>query len=137
MPQQHEAEAGTAIVKAKIVNDQDGRFYGVSILCPACAWPDGEPSSHTLETDWMPEGAERTHGARKDGFWSFDGNLHQPTFAPSLLCQSTRWDEASQQRVPHICHTFIRDGRIEFLSDCTHALAGQTVDLPELVNNHG
>lgn len=32
----------------------------------------------------------------------------------------------------HVCHSFIRDGRIEFLSDCTHALAGQTVDLPDI-----
>lgn len=29
------------------------------------------------------------------------------------------------------CHTFIRAGKIEFLGDCTHALAGQTVALPD------
>ena len=29
------------------------------------------------------------------------------------------------------CHTFVTDGRIQFLGDCTHALAGQTVDLPD------
>ena len=29
------------------------------------------------------------------------------------------------------CHSFVREGRIEFLSDCTHALAGQTVELPD------
>ena len=29
------------------------------------------------------------------------------------------------------CHSFVRSGRIEFLSDSTHALAGQTVDLPD------
>ncbi len=28
------------------------------------------------------------------------------------------------------CHTFITDGRIQFLGDCSHKLAGQTVDLP-------
>jgi hypothetical protein len=26
---------------------------------------------------------------------------------------------------------FVTDGRIQFLGDCTHALAGQTVDLPD------
>jgi hypothetical protein len=31
-----------------------------------------------------------------------------------------------------LCHSFVRDGRIEFLSDCTHSLAGQTVELPEI-----
>jgi hypothetical protein len=30
------------------------------------------------------------------------------------------------------CHSFVTDGRIQFLSDSTHALAGQTVDLPEI-----
>jgi hypothetical protein len=27
------------------------------------------------------------------------------------------------------CHLFIRDGALQFLSDCTHKLAGQTVDM--------
>jgi hypothetical protein len=30
------------------------------------------------------------------------------------------------------CHSFVRDGRIEFLTDSTHELAGQIVGLPEL-----
>ncbi len=29
------------------------------------------------------------------------------------------------------CHSFITDGRIAFEADSKHALAGQTVDLPE------
>ncbi len=29
-----------------------------------------------------------------------------------------------------VCHSFLTDGRIQFLDDCTHAMAGQTVDLP-------
>jgi hypothetical protein len=32
---------------------------------------------------------------------------------------------------PSICHSFVTDGRIQFLNDCTHSLAGQTVDLPD------
>lgn len=28
-----------------------------------------------------------------------------------------------------ICHSFVTDGKIRFLNDCTHDLAGQTVDL--------
>ena len=31
-----------------------------------------------------------------------------------------------------VCHHFIRDGKIQFLGDCTHALRGQTVDLPDI-----
>jgi hypothetical protein len=37
-----------------------------------------------------------------------------------------------QRRIDRICHCFIRDGQIQFLLDCTHALAGQTVPLPPI-----
>jgi hypothetical protein len=30
-----------------------------------------------------------------------------------------------------VCHSFVRDGQIQFLGDCTHALKGQTVERPE------
>ncbi len=39
-----------------------------------------------------------------------------------------RWGDGAP---PAICHSFVTDGRIQFLSDCTHPLAGQTVDIPE------
>ena len=28
-----------------------------------------------------------------------------------------------------VCHSFVTDGKIQFLGDCTHELAGQTVEL--------
>lgn len=36
----------------------------------------------------------------------------------------------------NICHSFITDGSIEYLSDCTHELAGETVPLPVLEEYH-
>lgn len=57
--------------------------------------------------------------------WSFNESLERPTVSPSVLVTWTEFD------VPKVCHSFINDGRIQFLGDCTHALAGQTVDLPE------
>lgn len=33
-------------------------------------------------------------------------------------------------RVGKVCHSFVTDGCIQYLGDCTHRLAGQTVDLP-------
>lgn len=33
--------------------------------------------------------------------------------------------------VVEVCHSFVTEGRIQFLGDCTHALANQTVDLPD------
>jgi len=52
----------------------------------------------------------------------FNGDMDRPTLTPSLLCKG----QAS------VCHSFVRDGRIEFLSDCTHPLANQTVDLSDV-----
>jgi hypothetical protein len=57
-----------------------------------------------------------------DDRWQWNGSLTKPTFSPSVLTNGH--DPA------HRCHSFVRDGRIEFLSDCWHQLADQTVDLP-------
>lgn len=59
-------------------------------------------------------GCECVHGI--DAGWSFDGDLVEPTISPSILSQG-------QTR----CHSFVRKGRIEYLLDSEHALAGQTV----------
>lgn len=59
--------------------------------------------------------------------WDFSGTLECPTYAPSQL---TTWGKRDGGK--HVCHTFIRAGQAEFLGDCTHALAGQTVPLPPL-----
>lgn len=59
--------------------------------------------------------------------WTWNADVEKPTFTPSILVNFT-W---GHERVPHVCHSFITDGRIQFLGDCTHALAGQTVDIPD------
>jgi hypothetical protein len=74
------------------------------------------------------------------GAWTFNGDLDRPTFTPSVLVGGVQWDADSGFHKPNhavapgesiVCHSFITDGRIQFLGDCTHVLAGQTVDLPE------
>jgi len=57
--------------------------------------------------------------------WSFNGDMEKPTFSPSLL---VRFPQDGKEMV---CHSFVRDGKIQFLNDCTHDLAGKTVDLPD------
>jgi len=67
--------------------------------------------------------------------WDWNGDPARPTFSPSLLVRTGRavtptaleWEEGDP---PLVCHSFIRDGRIQFLEDSAHHLAGQTVDLP-------
>lgn len=57
--------------------------------------------------------------------WQFDGNLENPTISPSLLV--THKMPNGERR----CHSFIRDGKIQYLEDCTHDLRGQTVEILE------
>jgi len=103
---------------------------------------------------WCP-GCDEPHGigvrdsGRPRPVWDWNGSLEAPTATPSILVQSTvmtekgkaeyeAWAEAgcpgpsprTFETVPRVCHSYLVDGRIQFLSDCTHALAGQTVDLP-------
>lgn len=59
----------------------------------------------------------------KGPVWQWNGDLEKATFSPSLLCNA---DEPDSR-----CHSFVRDGKIQFLDDCFHALRGQTVDVPE------
>lgn len=98
---------------------------------------------------WCP-GCEEAHSisiADGRGGWTVElSDPEYPTFSPSVLVRSGHHakDEAPGNcwcdfedrdgRAPGFkcfrCHSFVRAGRIEFLSDCSHALAGQTVDLP-------
>lgn len=78
------------------------------------------------------------------GRWSWNGDLELVTLSPSLLVGGVQWDaevypyfKRRSERHPDVavgdqitCHSFVTDGRIQFLSDSTHVLAGQTVDLP-------
>ncbi len=57
------------------------------------------------------------------GHHDFNMNLDNPTVSPSLV----------QNHTPcKMCHSFIRDGKIQYLNDCHHHLKGQTIDLPEV-----
>lgn len=69
---------------------------------------------------WCP-GCEEGHAF--DERWQFDGNFDCPTFSPSLLVETPLRSHTKR------CHSFVRAGKMEFLADCTHAKAGQTVAL--------
>lgn len=67
--------------------------------------------------------------------WTWNGNIERPTFTPSILvtypANPNAKEDFKEWRTERRCHSFVTDGRIQFLGDCTYALAGQTVDLPE------
>jgi hypothetical protein len=60
-----------------------------------------------------------------DDRWTFNGDYEKPTFSPSLLIRAPYMENVENYR----CHSFVREGKIQFLSDCTHDLAGQTVKM--------
>jgi len=54
--------------------------------------------------------------------WSWNQDTERPTLKPSIRTR------AGDQ----VCHSFVTDGKVKFLNDCTHEFAGQTVDLLEV-----
>lgn len=102
---------------------------------------------------FMCPGCEETHQLRVEGEsrprWGFNGDYERPTFTPSVLVQDMRWVPPvtaenltewkrapwKQTKVNHVCHSFVTDGQISFLNDCTHALAGQVAPIPRPVES--
>lgn len=90
------------------IADKAGAIVAYNFRCPGCTTLHVIHVSHpTADT------------------WTFNGDLKRPTFSPSILVNADR----SHPGLPR-CHSFVRDGCIQFLGDCTHDLAGRTVELP-------
>lgn len=103
------------MARSKPVTTGDGGPYGLRFDCPGCEEPHVVP----------------TTGPRA---WGWNGSYELPTLTPSILVRWKASDPSDPAAVAleQVCHSFVRDGKIQFLGDCTHKLANQTVDLPEL-----
>lgn len=90
---------------------------GLMFYCPGCKCP------HVIY-----------HGKGSGPRWTWNGEVNEPTFEPSVKvtwpANPAASDQFKEWRKERICHSFVRNGTIEFLSDCTHELANQTVPLP-------
>lgn len=115
---------------------RDSEGNGLSFWCPGCEM------AHRVQ-----------HGTGSGPRWEWNGNTEKPTFTPSVLVTGRdftpkgeadyeAWYAAGCQKnadgslhtfesADTVCHSFVTDGRIQFLGDCTHSLAAQTVDLPD------
>lgn len=74
----------------------------------------------------MCPGCKCTHSI--DSRWTFNGDMEKPTIRASIL---VHMDKPPHPEVK-ICHSYVTNGNIEFLSDCTHELVGQTVPLNDI-----
>lgn len=63
--------------------------------------------------------------------WSWNKDFEKPTVTPSILNTSSKHEnwQTGEITSPWRNHIFIREGKIQYLSDCTHTFAGQTVDM--------
>jgi hypothetical protein len=96
--------------KLRTVLDTDtGARIGVVFFCPGCG------QGHYVTVN----GHRNACGAT----WQWNGSEESPTFTPSIL--------SNPDYPAGRCHCFVRDGQIQFLNDCFHELAGQTVALPD------
>ncbi|SCU75503.1 conserved hypothetical protein [Cupriavidus necator] len=103
----------------------------LSFWCPGCK------TSHDIQ-----------HGEGAGPRWGWNGNAERPTFTPSVLVRSGHYvpghengscwctyyqghPDEERDFACGVCHTFVTAGQIQFLSDCTHELAGQTVPMVE------
>jgi hypothetical protein len=72
---------------------------------------------------WWCPGCEEVHPLPFERGWTFDGNLDAPTFSPSFKHD---WGNGN------VCHYIVTAGQVNFCADCTHDLAGKTVQMPDL-----
>jgi hypothetical protein len=107
-----------ALISRILRNGTDGRLIW---WCPGC------DMAHTIQTG-------QGNGPR----WGWNGNVEKPTFTPSVLVTWGIYADPNWKPEPDDgpdvsgrCHSFVIDGRMQFLGDCTHALANQTVDIPD------
>lgn len=103
---------------------------------------------------WWCPGCKQSHGinvGQSSGpNWSWNNDPEKPSFSPSVLVRGTRQDLTDEEEVQFDkdaetltreqllehpvysfrCHSFVENGHIRFLNDCTHELANQTVPIP-------
>lgn len=92
---------GELVQVSDVMYEGEGSYF---IKCPGCK-------------SWHPFNVDPS----RPQVWQFNGDVNKPTFTPSLLVNGSHPESR--------CHLFLTNGKIQFLSDCHHELAGQTVDM--------
>lgn len=91
--------------------NQHNKLIGFTFYCPGCEM------QHLIYTDSAGD---------NNPIWAFNGDHEKPTFNPSLLITYSRNKKLIR------CHSFIRGGKIQYLKDSTHKLAGEIIDMLDI-----
>jgi hypothetical protein len=83
--------------------------------CPGCEY------GHWFSTTGFTPSQKKEDTKPAGPVWTWNGDEDKPTVRASILV-----------RGQFTCHSFITDGKIQFMGDSNHKLSGQTVDLPEM-----
>lgn len=100
----------------RIVDSAQVDFPTMAHWCPACQ------EMHDFAVS--PEYFVAHNGSHHT--WIWDGNPDRPTVNPSMNIK-TGWPDNQT-----VCHYYLHAGTIRYQGDCTHALAGATVTLPDI-----
>lgn len=95
----------------KRMDDHGIHHLVLLFICPGCS-EFGGSGLHLLPVNSL----------KKTPSWKFNGNFLLPTVSPSILTKYSRG----------VCHSFLRDGVFEYLSDSTHSLSGQRIEIPDI-----
>lgn len=107
-------------VLIEVTIDDHGTIYpGYYWWCLGCASFDPDRSGAGTHMFHVPK-------------WTFaNDNMEVPTFLGSYLVYGwqaepgNKWGYKGSPR----CHSFVTDGMVQYLTDCEHELAGQTVPM--------
>lgn len=58
--------------------------------------------------------------------WTWNGDIEKPTLKPSILIES------QYAGIGYRSHSWVNDGKVKYLNDCTHELKNKTVDLLDI-----
>lgn len=112
-------------MKLSKIEDEPGllQFYCPGCKCHHGVWTEA-PNAHT--------------GAK----WKWNGSMDKPTFRPSILVvyKHPKGHDNNNpapigwkgEYVTEVCHSYVTDGNIQFLNDCTHEFAGKTIEISDL-----
>jgi len=73
-----------------------------------------------------------------DSTHAFNGNIDKPTLQSCIKVRMKPKESLALHNLPAgeirgTCHSFVKDGMIQFLDNCTHKLVGRTVEIPEII----
>lgn len=96
------------------VENQGVTYQALKFICPGCkAMGAGDSTGlHILPVNSNPTTPS----------WDWNGDTEKVTLTPSILTRSYRGN----------CHSFLREGIFEFLSDSEHPLAGKSIPMVDL-----